>query len=46
MDRDNIPFLFEAAVVLATFVHQSHSLSMPIDMNALDAYLQLQVVWV
>ena len=46
MDRDNIPFLFEAAVVLATLVHQSHSLSMLMGMNSLAAYLQLQVVWV
>ncbi|CRZ99405.1 Uncharacterised protein [Vibrio cholerae] len=42
-----IPFLLEAAGVLATFVHPNqHSLSMLMGMNSLAAYLQLQVVWV
>ncbi|ORP16366.1 RNA polymerase subunit sigma-70 [Vibrio paracholerae] len=41
----DIPFLLEAAVVLATFHSpQSHSLSMLMGMNSLAAYLQLQVV--
>ncbi|PAR94669.1 RNA polymerase subunit sigma-70 [Vibrio cholerae] len=42
----SIPWLLEAAAVLATFVPpQSHSLSMLMGMNSLAAYLQLQVVW-
>ncbi|CSD94181.1 Uncharacterised protein [Vibrio cholerae] len=42
-----IPFLLEAAAVLATFVHpKSHSLSMLMGTHSLAAYLQLQVVWV
>ncbi|POB02269.1 hypothetical protein CRN47_23120 [Vibrio vulnificus] len=47
-----IPFLLEAAAVLAMLVHwhaspaQSHSLSMFMGMTLLAAYLQLQVVWV
>ncbi|HAS8371517.1 TPA: hypothetical protein I7742_20695 [Vibrio vulnificus] len=48
----SIPFLLEAAAVLAALVHwhaspaQSHSLSMFMGMSSLAAYLQLQVVWV
>ncbi|EGR0056212.1 hypothetical protein FR267_06325 [Vibrio vulnificus] len=47
-----IPFLLEAAAVLAAFVHwhaspaQSHSVSMLMGIHSFAAYLQLQVVWV
>ncbi|EGR1512028.1 hypothetical protein D6089_09100 [Vibrio vulnificus] len=46
-----IPFLLEAAAVLAAFVHwhaspaQSHSVSMLMGIHSFAAYLQLQVVW-
>ncbi len=48
----NIPYLLEAAAVLATFVHgyaspaQSHSSSMFMGTHSLAAYLQLQAIWV
>ncbi|EGR0109892.1 hypothetical protein FRN28_13590 [Vibrio vulnificus] len=47
-----IPFLLEAAAVLAAFVHwhaspaQSHSVPMLMGIHSFAAYLQLQVVWV
>ncbi|EIU7611341.1 hypothetical protein ACSTDZ_01350 [Vibrio vulnificus] len=48
----NIPFLLEAAAVLATFSSliaspaQSHSSSMFMGTHSLAAYLQLQAIWV
>ncbi|MCD1217987.1 RNA polymerase subunit sigma-70 [Vibrio cholerae] len=39
-----MPFLLEAAVALATFVHLNHIVYLCSWMNSLSSYLQLQVV--